>query len=147
MLEKLKSIKNNSLLKQIFDIGNVGLYAFLAVALAVSWSSIGIIQKNYDLQKDITVSEQKVAILQQEVENQKLDNEYYKTDAFLEIAARRLLTRAAPGEKLIIVPKSVAATYISPPEETPQSKETAKKDQTANWRAWFDFFLGKPSSS
>ncbi len=138
-------IKNNQNLKTIFTTQNIGIYALAIVALSVTWSSMRIIQKNYELQKDITKLEQEVAVLDQQTKNQKLINEYYKTDSYLDLAARKYFSKAAPGEKLIIVPSEVAATYIHPAEKAEIKKTTINPSAKIlqNLRAWNDFLSHK----
>lgn len=138
-------IKNNQTLKTIFDTQNIGLYALFLVALSVTWSSIRIIQKNYEIEKNITVLSQEVAVLQQQTENQKLINQYFKTDAYLNLAARRYFSKAAPGEKVIIVPGEIAQTYIKKaPEPTPEPENALKNSSLLNnFKAWGKFLSGE----
>jgi hypothetical protein len=78
-------------------------------------------------------------------ENDKLRNKYLETDQFLELAARRQFGLAAPGEKVYVVPKSVAlanSTDLQSVAATTQTIETPKKVwYQTNFDAWMDFFL------
>ena len=81
MLQKLKTkVINRQFLKDYLSIGAIGVYIALIVALSVSWASIKIIQRNYNLLKQIAVEEQQVEINEKKVANQKLLNDYYKSD-------------------------------------------------------------------
>ena len=124
---------------------NLGLYALAIVAFSVTWSSVRIIQKNYELEKSITTLEQQVAVLDQQTQNQKLINQYYKTDAYLDLAARKYFSKAAPGEKIIIVPPEVANTYVIKVPENEQTAATVKQVPKIlrNLSAWGDFLSGK----
>jgi cell division protein FtsB len=135
-------IKNNHYFKLIFNTKNLGLYALAIVALSVTWSSVKIIQKNFTLQKQITVLQQEVDVLDQQTKNQKLRNEYYKTDAYLEIAARKYFGRMNPGENLIVVPKEVASTYIHPEPVNTTKKDGSNNKPKAiqNMQDWVNFF-------
>ncbi len=84
--------------------------------------------------------------LQEQInKNQKLKNQYYKTDAYLDIAARRYFNKAAPGEKLYLVPKEVAMTNTTPmPEVRVEQSESNEPQFIKNWRLWINFFSGKP---
>jgi cell division protein FtsB len=141
----LDKIKNNAIVTNLFNTKNIGLYALALVAFSVTWSSVRIIQKNYELEKSITSLQQQVAILDQQTQNQKLINEYYKTDSYLDLAARKYFSKAAPGEKIIIVPAEVANTYIV---KVPDSQKTAASLKKVpkilqNLTAWGDFLSGK----
>ena len=140
MFEK---IKNNNFLKTVFDTKNLGLYAVFIIALSVTWSSIKIIQKNYELEKQINQLQQEVTIQDQTNKNQELKNDYFKTDAYLDLAARKYFGKSVPGEKLILVPTDTTQKYV---HQEAGAKEATVIVRTApkfvqNWQDWIDFFL------
>jgi cell division protein FtsB len=143
----LDKIKNNSIIVNLFNSKNIGLYALALVAFSVTWSSVRIIQKNYELEKSISSLEQQVAVIDQQTQNQKLINEYYKTDTYLDFAARKYFSKAAPGEKIIIVPAEVADNYIVKVPESQKTVATVKKVPKVlqNLSAWGDFLAGNKS--
>ncbi len=80
--------------------------------------------------------------------NLKLKNQYLNTNEYLELAARRHFNKAAPGEKLVIVPKEVALAHTVDVPRPPSAKETitetAKANGSAaqrNFNAWIDFLF------
>jgi cell division protein FtsB len=138
-----QKIKNNPTLKMILDTRNLGLYILAIITLSVTWSSIKVIQKNYEIEKQITVLQQQVDVLDQQTKNQKLINEYYKTDAFLDLAARKYFGKALPGEQFISVPQEVAVKYTHP-EAAAASTDANSKTKSKiiqNWQDWINFFL------
>lgn len=144
-----QKIKNNTILKSVFETRNLGLYAVFIIALSVTWSSIKIIQKNYELEKQINQLQQEVTIQDQTNKNQSLKNEYFKTDAYLDIAARKYFGKSLPGEKLIQVSPDVSQKYTHP-EAEPVSTQTAVRTApkfVQNWQDWINFFLHKESAS
>ena len=144
-----QKIKNNTYIKTAFDTKNLGLYAVFIIALSVTWSSIKIIQKNYELEKQIGQLQQEVTIQDQTNKNQKLKNEYYKTDAYLDLAARKYFGKALPGEKLILVPADTSQKYIhqeAEPVAVVKPPRTAPKF-VQNWQDWINFFLHRESDS
>ena len=130
-----------------FDTRTFGLLAVLIVAVSVTYSSAKIIHKNYQLEQQITILQQENALQEQVNKNQKLTNEYYKTDAYLDLAARKFFNKAAAGETLVLVPEEVAMSYTTP---VPNAKEEQDSNKTPiflqNWRTWIDFLSGKPIS-
>lgn len=143
MNSKIKNIQNHPYFKQLQDVRVVGLLIFAGIALLVSWSTISAIQTNYGLQKQISAIQQENQVLDLQNNNQKLANQYYNTNQFLELAARRQFGKAAPNEKLVLVPKRVALANT-----VDMSKEQNKAAQPAvvvstfqrNFQAWMDFF-------
>lgn len=139
MLNKLKKYNWQILT----DTRVLGLIAFGIIAVLVTWSGVKSIQTNYDLQKQISKLNQENNVKRLENTNLELRNEYYKSDQFLELAARRQFGKAAPGETLINVPKNVALSYttqIKAEENKIESKSNKPKYQQ-NIEAWFKFFL------
>lgn len=143
MLEKIKTIYKDPRWRQLRDVRVIGLIVFAVIVLLVSWSSVAVIQTNYELQKQISQFDEQNRVQQLENDNQKLKNQYYNTDQYLELQARRSFGKAAPGETLVIVPREVALSKIQPLPETKedQTQEPNKPTYQKNFEAWRDFFL------
>jgi cell division protein FtsB len=115
----------------------------VAIAIiAVSYNTSGIILQNYRLEKQVREAQQKVAIAQLELESQALKNKYYQTDAFLDIAARKQLSKGLEGEKLVIVPKSVALSYVNVPKDEENAASVTSKEPKNNIEKWLYFLSG-----
>lgn len=146
MFIKLKQFAKHPFLSQIRDIRVVGLVVFTVLMLLVSWSTVNVIQSNYELQKKVVRLQQQNQVTDLENQTLKLRNEYLNTDQYLELTARRQFGLAAPGEKLVLVPKNVALRYAPPPAEKPAEKPTAEADKPTyqkNFEAWMEFFFRK----
>jgi cell division protein FtsB len=143
MLQKLKSLQNHPRIKQFRDVRAIGLLVFLLVALGVSWSGIKAIQRNYDLQKQISQLQQENEVHDLENNNLKLQNQYLKTDQYLELKARQDFGKGRPGEKLVLVPREVALSYVTVerPKDTTLSAEDRRPFYQRNFEEWVDFFL------
>lgn len=125
------------------DTRVLGLIGFGIIALLVTWSGVKTIQTNYELQKQIAGLEQKNSVSNLENSNLRLRNEYYKTDTFLELAARRQFSKAAPGETMYLVPEKVALANTAPVagEKTVKTEADNRPSWQKNLEAWFNFFL------
>ena len=140
-----EKIKNSAAVKSILETKNIGLYVILLFALSATWSTAKQIQKNYELQKQITSLQASVALQDQMNKNEALQINYYKTNDYLSLAARKYFNKALPGEKLILIPASVSNKYIH------QSAIIKKNDSTKshtnrivrNWQNWVIFFFHK----
>lgn len=122
----------------------LGLVALGVIALMVTWSGIRAIETNYDLQKQIAKLEQQNGVQQLENDNLKLKIKYLETNEFLDLAARRQFGLAAPGEKVLIVPKNVALAHtvdLPTGSKTSTEVESKKPGYQKNLEAWLDFFL------
>lgn len=135
-----------SYLHSLQDVRNIGLLAFVVVSVLVTWSGIKVVQRNYDLQKQIAVMRQENEIKKLENSNLALKNQYLETDQYLELVARRQYNKALPGEKLLIIPKQVALAHsveIIEPEEPESTIESEGPWYERNFNAWLDFFFRK----
>lgn len=148
MLQTLKSFWNPQRAKQLGDVRNIALYIFGIVVLAITWSGIKTVQNNYQLQKQISVLKQQNEVLKLENQNIELESRYLQTDQYLEFSARQDLGLAAPGEKVLLVPKSTAMKYVDPSLSQPAGASgTSVNDQRPaylkNLEDWRDFLLGR----
>ena len=143
MLEKIKNYPNYPDLRRLQDVRVLGLVVFVGIAILVSWTTVSAIQTNYSLQKQISALQQQNQVLELRNNNQKLANQYYNTNQFLELAARRQFGKAAPNEKLLLVPKSVALAHtVDTKSISDKSAASASPASTyqRNFQAWMDFF-------
>lgn len=144
MFKKIKRIRVKAIIAGLKDVRVIGLLAFGAIAILVTWSGINDIQQNYKLQQQIVQLEQEITIQQLENENLAFKNEYYETDQYLELQARRQFGLAAPGETVLTVPDRVALEHSVPlPEETTAATiaEPEKPQYVQNLQAWADFLF------
>ena len=145
--QKLRELPGKSVpyVKQMRDVRMLGLTIFVVVALLVTWSGVSVIQTNYELQQRISRLEQENELHALENRNLELRNEYYKTDQYLELQARKQFSKAAPGETLVLVPEDVALAHSAelPSEETSEKVKSrpTKPSYQKNFEAWMEFIF------
>lgn len=148
MLEQIRNSITNKKVQQLLDPRNIALYIFGVIVLAIAWSGAKTVQSNYELQKQITTLKQQNQLLALGNSNTFLQNEFYKTNTYLELSARQNLGLALPGEQVLVVPKSTAMKYVDPKLAAqaaiaqPEPKDTRSKF-IKNMEAWRDFLLGR----
>lgn len=148
MLQKLKEIRITHYIKQLQDVRVTGLLVFGVIAILVTWSGVSAIASNYELQKQVSQLEQQNSVQQLQNTNLELQNEYYNTSEYQELQSRLLFGKGAPGEKLIIVPQSVAESKLAPVAVSPTITTTTpppKPTYQKNFEAWVDFFFHRNS--
>lgn len=144
LFEKIKKYVAKIDVSQMKDVRVIGLIVFCIIALLVTWSGLGAIQANFVLQKQIARLEQENRVKELENTNLKLKNQYYDTEQYLELQARRQFGKAAPGETVVLVPKSVAlAKTVELKKDTPEAVQSTpeKPGYQKNFEAWMDFFF------
>jgi cell division protein FtsB len=138
MTPEVKRIWNSKRFQQLIDVRNIALYLFAVIVLAITWSGVKTVQHNYDLQKKISELKQQNTVIDLQNQNTNLQNKYLQTDEYLELAARQNLGLAAPGEKVLIVPKNGQQNNSNPPDN--------RSRYVKNIEAWRDFLIGRPTS-
>lgn len=150
MLDKIKSYQHHPWVEQLKDVRVLGLLAFVVIVMLVSWSGVNVIQTNFDLEKQVSKLEQQNEVAELKNKNLKLQNEYYNTDAYLELTARKQFGKAAPGETAIIIPKKVALSYtVELPEVDQKEAKAALPAQSKyqqNFETWMNFLLHRQSA-
>lgn len=147
VLDKIKKLPKNYYLQELKDVRVVGLVVFGVIVLLVSWSGLRTIETNYKLQQQIARLEQQNQLSELKNSNLELSNQYYNTDQYLELQARRLFSKGAPGEKLLLVPKSVALAHTVeiPEANKPEAPaQSSKPGYQRNFEAWMSFFFHRP---
>lgn len=149
VFRQIKNFWSSKKIKQLIDPRNVALYIFALVVLAISSSGVNTIKTNYELQKKISTLKQQNEVLKLQNDNSALQNQYYQTDQYLELAARQDFGLAAPGEQVKLISQAVAMKYVDPSLNSNSS--TAQKADTRskyfkNLQAWRDFLLGHKAS-
>jgi cell division protein FtsB len=152
MSPEVKKIWNNKRFQQLIDVRNIVLYVFAIIVLAITWSGVKTVQRNFELQKKIAEIQQQNTVIDLQNQNTDLQNRYFQTDEYLELAARQNLGLAAPGEKILIVPKNTAMKFVDP--TLGQSGKLAGSNPTSdhqskyikNMEAWRDFLLGRKTT-
>lgn len=131
--------------KELQDVRVLGVHIFVAVALIVTWSGVGVIQDNYNLQRDISRLQQETQLQNLENETLRLRNEYYNTNQYLELTARQQFGLAAPGEKLMLVPEEVALAHAAEisfeANDGAPAPQPQKPFYQQNFEAWMEFFF------
>ena len=150
MLGKIKNLHKHPYAQELKDVRVLGLMVFGSIVLLVSWSGVRVIETNYKLQRQIVRMEEETKLLDLENANRKLENEYYKTDQYLELQARKQFGKAAPGETVLIVPENVALAHTT--ELQVDAKEAAKTKPAKpfyqkNFEAWMGFFFRRNINS
>lgn len=138
-MEKLKPVY-----KFISNRGNLTLLFFIAVSLAITWATIGQIEYNYRLEQRARTLEEEVAVLRQQNINQDLRNEFFETNYYLELSARRQLGLVSPGEKVAIINRQdIEAVLAEFPEEPEEIAAETIETNASPIEQWFRFFSGK----
>lgn len=129
---------------------NLNTFVILAAFLIAAgwvWGSLGVMQRNYLLQKEVDHKQRLLQLAQLQKDSIELQNRFYKTNEFKELALRESQGLVMPGEKVLILP-----------ENSQSVKDAAKLDGSvlaapdgpqgaSNLQQWMNFLFGGYSKS
>lgn len=131
-------------LKKILDPTNAVFAVFLVLALSLIYNTLSVIQKNYTLQAQVDELEQEVSLIELENQNLAFNIEYFKTDAYLEVEAKRRFNLAGEGEKAVLFAKDGDLPVTEEDDDVVQEVEQ-KSQYQENFDAWMTFLFGSNS--
>jgi cell division protein FtsB len=137
---KLRRFFNNHVRSQL-NLNNGVLAVALLIGSTWAWSTVAAIQRNFELQQQVDALSQQIAVQELENKSQALQNKYYQTSEYLELSARERLGKAAPGEKLLILPPNTVKTTAE--EQLPTETPIASR---SNFAQWMYFLFGSKRS-
>ena len=128
-----------------FTLNNAVIAIAFMIAAGWVWGSLGVMQRNYGLQKQLDDKSRELIVAQLDTDNAKLAQRYYKTDEYKELAVREELGLGLPGESVLILPpNSDAAKNADKINGSILADETV---QISNFNQWMNFLFGGNSKS
>jgi hypothetical protein len=126
-------------------LNNGVIIVAFAIAAGWVWGSLGVMQRNYTLQKQVDDKQQQLLVAQLDTETAQLQQRYYQTTEYQELAARQDFGLAAPGEKLLILPPNSQAAIAADAASTNSVAVTGPP--IGNFEQWMDFLFGGNSKN
>lgn len=80
----------------------------IAVILCLTWTyqSIVAMSRNWELSERLRAERKSLELLNIEVEAAELENQYYASDEYQELMARRNLDKKTEGENMVVMPEN-----------------------------------------
>ena len=101
--------------------------------------SISNLSKNWSLQQEVNAKEAELAYLKLEVDNYELENQYYASEEYQELAARRPQNKKLEGETLVYLPKNTESARRKHQKDTNAQK--AIRNEKTNFDQWLTFLF------
>ena len=104
------SVKDNlrrtkfRLKRDFFTLENIALLLAIVLCLVWTYQSIVARSRNWKLSETLITEKKELELLNVEVEAAELENEYYKTNEYQELMARKILDKKLSGENMVILP-------------------------------------------
>jgi hypothetical protein len=124
-------------------LNNVVIVVAFLIAASWVWGSLTMMQRNYNLQKEVDYKKRQLELVELQRDNLDLQKRYYQTEEYQELSVRESLGLVRPGEKVLILPENSETAKNT---DVPQSVVVATV-QTTNIQQWINFLFGGYSKS
>lgn len=123
-----------------FTMNNVVIAIALIIGASWAWGSIGMMQRNYGLQKELDAKARQETLAGLETQSLEYQQRYYKSSEFQELSARKYLGLVSPGEKVLVLPPNTdVAKNTNNASAQPVSKTS---EPPSNIEQWTNFLFG-----
>ncbi len=122
-------------------MNNVVMAVALLVGIGWAWASVGAMQRNYDLQKEVDGKARQQKLMELETQSLVFEQKYYKTSEYQELAIRDRLGLASPGEKVLLLPPNTEAAKTAD-ELLSKQPQQAAASSVSNFQQWTNFLFG-----
>ena len=114
----------------------------LAIVLCFVWTyqSITAMSRNWELSERLTTEKKQLELLTIENEMAELENEYFKSNEYQELMARKYLDKQMPGEKMVVLPENSEAA-MNKHKDTERAEDV--KEEKSNIEKWMSFLFPK----
>ena len=101
--------------------------------------SVQSITKNWNLQQTLNTKLQEKQLMELKVSNIKLENQYYTSEEYQELMARKLQDKKASGETMVMLPIN---SDIAKQKHANQKFSSNKSEQdNSNFHQWMRFLF------
>lgn len=126
---------------ELFTFEHIVLAVAGLCCLAWTWGSIDAMSRNWTLAQELMNRQREKAVLELEVETLELENDYYRSYEYQELAARKYQGKMQPGETMIYLPDN-SESARNKHKVISDSEPTTTATTMSNLEQWFAFLFG-----
>ncbi len=123
--------------KDFLTVHNIATAAAIILGLIFTYNAVTATTRNWQLEQKLKERTLESAKLEIEVQTLKLQKQYYNTDEYQEIMARKKQNKMLPGEKMVILPSN-SEKAINKYADIDSGTEVKR----SNFEEWLDFLFG-----
>lgn len=120
---------------------NIILAVAVLICLVLTINSISSMSRNWQLSERLASEKQTLKLLEVEIETLELENSYYASAEYQELAARKLANKKLPGENLVYLPENSDAAK----NKHKQATVKVITREPSNFEKWMNFLFPKNS--
>lgn len=115
-------------------IENVVLLFSIIFCLFCTYRSIEAMNRNWELSENLRKAEKNLELKKVEIETAELENAYYNTDEYKELAARKFANKQLEGEHMVYMPENTEEAKGKHANEVAEAVE--EKKEYSNFEKW-----------
>lgn len=122
-----------------FTVENVVLIGAIVLCFVWTFQSITAMSRNWELSERLAAERKELKLIELEIEAAELENEYYKSEEYQELSARKYLDKKLEGENMLVMPENSQLAknkYLV-------DEATAVNIEYSNLDKWVKFLLPK----
>ncbi len=124
----------------LLTVENVVLFLAIVLCLVWTYQSVAAMSRNWELSERLTSERKTLELLRNEVEVTKMANEYYKTDEYQELVARKNLDKKLNGENMVVMPENSTEAKNKHKEVSATVKLMEEKEYS-NFEKWMMYLF------
>lgn len=112
------------------------------IAVSWAWASVGVVQRNYALQREIDDKLRQKQVIELETQSLEYEQKYYKSSEYLTLEVKKRLGLAEPGEKVLVLPPNTSTASDNDKALARSGIETIKDEEPTDLQQWMNFLFG-----
>ena len=121
-------------------MNNIVIAVAFFIGASWAWGSIGMMQRNYDLQKQVDTKARQLKLTELETQNLAYEQRYYQSSEYQELEVRKRLGLANPGEHVLILPPNTQQAKEA--DAVVVNKPVRALEPTSDFQQWMNFLFG-----
>jgi cell division protein FtsB len=121
-------------------MNNVVIAIAFIIGASWTWGSVGMMQRNYALQKEVDGKKRTQQLADLEVQTLTYEQNYYKSSEYQDLAMRQRLGMVDAGEKALILPPNTAVAKNA--DRALTDKKVRLVVPESNFQQWANFLFG-----
>lgn len=123
--------------RDFFTLENIVLALAIILCLTWTYQSIAAMSRNWGLSETLITEKKELELLSIEVDAEELENEYYKTNEYQELIARKILDKKLSGENMVVMPEN---SEVAKNKHKANKVEKAEKEYS-NFEKWMMYLF------
>jgi cell division protein FtsB len=125
---------------RFLTMNNIVIAVAFMIGASWAWGSIGMMQRNYDLQKEVDTKTRNLKLAELQTQNLAYEQRYYQSGEYQELEVRKRLGLAAPGESVLILPPNSQQAKSADVVAVKKSVKLAVP--ASDFQQWMNFLFG-----